>query len=294
MPSPAGKDDLLAFTSSVGPQLAAVIAVDVVAHEFTHLVTAYNSGLVYREQPGAINEALSDIFGAHVERAVEGPGPNNFLVAEASGPPQRDMRHPRAATACVGRPDNYRNVRVIAPGGKPADDNDRGFVHANSSIVNNAWALTVEGGTNDTSGLSVEGGLGWQKTLKLRWKSQQHLITRRMGIQRLARVQSMAAKKSKGRYDVDVVACAWAAVDGITVDFARKKLKAKCGEKQTLKGAALDYCKGKADGTYCHELDKFLGYICKGGAVQKGLQCPPPNTVCTGPSADGQSLVCSL
>lgn len=57
-------------------------------------------------------------------------------------------------------------------------------------------------------------------------------------------------------------------------------------------GGAANVCEGKADGTYCHEVAKSLGYVCKGGEVAQGLSCPPPFTVCQHPSADGASLVC--
>ena len=36
---------------------------DVVAHELTHAVTEYESGLFYYGESGAINESLSDVFG---------------------------------------------------------------------------------------------------------------------------------------------------------------------------------------------------------------------------------------
>ena len=36
---------------------------DVVGHEWTHLYTYHTHGLIYRYQPGALNEAYSDIFG---------------------------------------------------------------------------------------------------------------------------------------------------------------------------------------------------------------------------------------
>ncbi len=40
---------------------------DVVGHELTHGVTQYESNLIYYYQPGAINEALSDIFGEYMD-----------------------------------------------------------------------------------------------------------------------------------------------------------------------------------------------------------------------------------
>lgn len=41
---------------------------DVVAHELTHGVTEHTAGLVYRAQPGALNEHFSDVFGSLVKQ----------------------------------------------------------------------------------------------------------------------------------------------------------------------------------------------------------------------------------
>jgi len=40
---------------------------DVVAHEWSHAYTEYTHGLIYQWQPGALNEAYSDIFGETVD-----------------------------------------------------------------------------------------------------------------------------------------------------------------------------------------------------------------------------------
>ncbi len=42
-------------------------ALDVVGHELTHAVTEYTAGLEYQNESGAINEAMSDIFGTLIE-----------------------------------------------------------------------------------------------------------------------------------------------------------------------------------------------------------------------------------
>jgi Zn-dependent metalloprotease len=51
---------------------------DVVAHEWTHVYTYYTNGLIYQWQPGALNEAYSDIFGETVDllngRGLDTPG----------------------------------------------------------------------------------------------------------------------------------------------------------------------------------------------------------------------------
>ena len=51
---------------------------DVVAHEWGHAYTERTSGLIYQWQPGAMNEAYSDIWGETVDlindRQDEGEG----------------------------------------------------------------------------------------------------------------------------------------------------------------------------------------------------------------------------
>jgi len=37
-------------------------SIDVIAHELTHGITQYEAGLVYWDQPGALNEHMSDVF----------------------------------------------------------------------------------------------------------------------------------------------------------------------------------------------------------------------------------------
>ena len=44
-----------------------VTADDVVAHEWGHAYTQYNSGLIYQWQPGALNESYSDIWGETID-----------------------------------------------------------------------------------------------------------------------------------------------------------------------------------------------------------------------------------
>ena len=126
-------------------------SLDVVAHELTHGVTDYSSQLIYRNEPGALNEAFSDIMGTAIaffyQQPATGAGAADYLVGNDVVTPGgiRSMENPQA----FGDPDNYRN-RFTGPG-------DNGGVHINSTIVTHAYYLAVEGGTNRTSGLSVQG-----------------------------------------------------------------------------------------------------------------------------------------
>jgi bacillolysin len=126
-------------------------ALDIVAHELTHGVTDYSSGLIYRNESGALNEAFSDIMGTAVEFYFQPAGSGNlraeYLIGEDVVTPGgiRSMENPGA----YGDPDHYSR-RFTGTG-------DNGGVHINSGIVNQAFYLAVEGGTNRTSGLSVPG-----------------------------------------------------------------------------------------------------------------------------------------
>jgi Zn-dependent metalloprotease len=54
-----------------------------------------------------------------------------------------------------GQPDHYSKLVVLPPDND--DDHDNGGVHTNSGIPNHAFYLAIEGGTNRTSGIKVQG-----------------------------------------------------------------------------------------------------------------------------------------
>jgi bacillolysin len=126
-------------------------ALDIVAHELTHGVTDYTSELEYEGESGALNEAFSDIIGVSVEFFFQPVGPGrgqaDWLQGEDVVRPGggRSFTNPTA----YGDPDHYSR-RTLSP-------EDNGGVHTNSSIVNHAFYLAVEGGRNATSGLAVTG-----------------------------------------------------------------------------------------------------------------------------------------
>ncbi|WP_189609952.1 M4 family metallopeptidase [Saccharospirillum salsuginis] len=55
-----------------------LVSLDVSAHEVSHGFTEQNSGLVYRDQPGGINEAFSDMAGEAAEYYMKGS--NDWMV----------------------------------------------------------------------------------------------------------------------------------------------------------------------------------------------------------------------
>jgi thermolysin len=124
---------------------------DVVAHELSHGVTEFSSGLIYRNESGALNEAFSDFMGVSAKFFFQpvGDGPlqaNYDLGSDVFRPGGiRSFSNPQR----FGYPDHYSHRYV------GADDN--GGVHTNCTIIDHAFYLAIEGGTNRTSGLSVKG-----------------------------------------------------------------------------------------------------------------------------------------
>jgi Zn-dependent metalloprotease len=130
---------------------------DVVAHELSHAVTEFTSGLIYQNESGALNESFSDMMGTGAEFYVRSSGRSDrqtdYLLGEDIVTPARagaltgirSMSDP----ASFGDPDHYSR-RYQGP-------EDNGGVHINSGIPNHAFFLAIEGGTNRTSGMAVTG-----------------------------------------------------------------------------------------------------------------------------------------
>jgi bacillolysin len=106
-------------------------SLDVVAHEMTHGVTGNTSNLVYQGQSGALNEALSDIFGEMAEFRTYGA--NDWLLGTHMREPIRSMSDPTR----FGDPAKMSQFLVTT--------SDNGGVHTNSGIINRAYYLLAEG-----------------------------------------------------------------------------------------------------------------------------------------------------
>lgn len=114
---------------------------DVVGHELAHGVTERSSGLLYWFQSGAINEAMSDIFGELYDQ-TNGAGNDTAAAKWLMGEDLpigaiRDMENPPA----FGDPDRMTSANYY----EGSDDN--GGVHTNSGVLNKAAFLITDGGT---------------------------------------------------------------------------------------------------------------------------------------------------
>jgi Zn-dependent metalloprotease len=134
-------------------------ALDVVAHELTHGVTATSARLnpfPYSEANG-LNEGFSDIFGIATAFAYQAPGNAALQASYTQG---RDLTVPPAAFVPTYGRVLARSISDPLPTGYPDHYSLRnigGDPHANGVIAGHAFYLAIEGGTNRTSGRSVQG-----------------------------------------------------------------------------------------------------------------------------------------
>ncbi|WP_096439260.1 M4 family metallopeptidase [Alteribacter populi] len=118
---------------------------DVAAHEIAHGVTTHTAGLVYRDQSGAVNESISDIFGVLVDTESWDIGDN------VMAPPA--IESGRTALRSLEEPGKFPVNEAYwdyGDGSYPAHMDeyydlpinlDNGGVHVNSSIINHAAFL---------------------------------------------------------------------------------------------------------------------------------------------------------
>ncbi len=124
------------------------IAIDVIGHELTHGVTQYEAKLVYRDQPGALNESISDVFGSLVKQQQLGQTAaqadwligQGLLTTNVNGVALRSMKAPGTAyddpvLSKDPQPAHMRDYKNVSY--------DNGGVHINSGIPNHAFYVTA-------------------------------------------------------------------------------------------------------------------------------------------------------
>ncbi|AFL81784.1 Zinc metalloprotease (elastase) [Aequorivita sublithincola DSM 14238] len=157
---------------------------DIIAHEWGHAYTEYNSGLIYSWQSGALSESYSDIWGETVDllNGYEDDGEDLSLRtgcnssdrwmegedASGYGGAIRDMWDP----TCKGDPGKVSDPQFWCLG------TDQAGVHRNSGVPNHLYALLVDGGSYNGQTIS---GIGFTKAAHIFWRAQSQYLTETSG-----------------------------------------------------------------------------------------------------------------
>jgi len=123
-------------------------SLSVIGHELAHGVTQFSADLEYQGQSGALNESVSDVFGALVEQHSRGQSAAeaSWLIGEGLFTDQVEGNALRSMKA----PGTAYDDDVLGKDPQPAtmDDyvdtaDDNGGVHLNSGIPNHAFYLVA-------------------------------------------------------------------------------------------------------------------------------------------------------
>lgn len=171
-------------------------ALDVVAHELAHGVTERTANLTYASEPGALNEAWSDIFAANVEAYRDGGiSANTWKIGEVcytpgtAGDALRYMNNPTAD----GYSADYYPERLY-PNCTPSSSNDYCGVHGNSGIANLAYYLLVAGGTHPRNKTTVNvPGIGMAKAEQIFYRALTTYMTSSTNFQGARNATAQAA-----------------------------------------------------------------------------------------------------
>lgn len=185
------------------------VDLDVTAHELTHAVTEKTANLVYRNESGALNEAISDIFQAVCSAwktgAVDG---DTWRVGEAIWTPAtpgdalRYMDNPtQDGQSKDYYPERYTGVQ------------DNGGVHLNSGIANLAFKLLVTGGTHPRAKTAVQvAGLGMERAAQIFYRALSTTMTSSTNFEGARNATAQAAAELYGSAAAASVQQAWDAV----------------------------------------------------------------------------------
>jgi len=190
------------------------ISIDIIGHELTHGVTQFEAKLVYSNQPGALNESMSDVFGSLVKQRVRNQtaAQADWIIGEGLFTPNvngvgiRSMKEPGTAY----------NDPVLGKDPQPAHmkdyvntTSDNGGVHINSGIPNRAFYITA----------MELGGYAWEKAGQIWYVTLRDKLGANSQFQDCANLTYLTAGELFGSGSLEQLAVkkGWADV-GITVD----------------------------------------------------------------------------
>jgi Zn-dependent metalloprotease len=146
----------------------------IVAHEFTHGVIHHSSQLGKTYESGALNEALSDIFGVVIQCKMLDQDQTDWIFGNLIATDEfnkRSFSAPKTlgthldlfGNKLTGQPDTYYGEFW------QSDSQDSGGIHINSGVINKWFYLLSDGdsGVNDNGDFYNLSGIGMSKSMKI-------------------------------------------------------------------------------------------------------------------------------
>jgi len=196
---------------------------DVIGHELTHGVTEYEAGLNYEDEPGALNEHISDVFGSLVKQYAgkQRADKADWLIGKGifargiKGVALRSMKAPGTAfdDPLIGKDEQPAHMKDFV---KTQDDN--GGVHTNSGIPNKAFYELA----------TRLGGFAWERAGRIWYVTLRDRLRQDSGFQECADLTFDVARELYGADSVEqrAVREAWDAVGVKTSQVVVKKARA--------------------------------------------------------------------
>ena len=182
------------------------VDLDIVAHEMTHAVTYHTSHLGNVGEPGALNEALSDVFGVCVNNEVKsGNGQFNWIYSDHTYTNPRNMQNPTCkfyyGTGWVDVTDTSFN-------------NDNGGTHTNLGVFCYWFYLLANGGSGTNEiGISYDvEGIGLDHALRICYLMNTAYLTSNSDYIDACRCSYLAAEQLGYTDEIEQIREAWIAV----------------------------------------------------------------------------------
>lgn len=197
---------VMVYGDGDGTTAGSMTTLDIGGHEMTHGVTQYEANLTYSGESGGLNESMSDVFGAMVERSVLGETANTWMIGEQTWTPNT-----------AG--DALRYMNDPAADGHSADYYTSTLgnldVHYSSGVPNLAFYLLSEGGTHPRgASTTVVTGIGADDAADIWYLALSSYLTANgtMSDARTATLSAAAALFGSASTQYTQVGNAWTAV----------------------------------------------------------------------------------
>ena len=170
---------VMTYGDGSGTYFDILTSIDVAGHEIGHAVCSNTANLAYQKESGAMNEALSDIWGACIEY-FSAPTKSTWLIGEdierrAGHLSLRSMSNPKTEL----QPDTYAGTYWKTVSCTPTSTNDYCGVHTNSGVLNHWFYILTIGktGTNDKGSAYSVTGIGIDKAAKITYRMESVYMT---------------------------------------------------------------------------------------------------------------------